>query len=228
MMGRRGSVHLFSITVIAGTAAGLMRNKRLSKMISDMGLAFIAPKSAREDWDIPNAPSKGPRVEIAFFDKLKTDIVQNHHIDPNRIVVTGFSAGGMMTWNLACERGDQFAGFIPMSGTFWAPIPKSCPTFPANIIHIHGTSDGVVPIKGRPIGDTHQGDVEKALRLALSIEGFGPLKPQSETDGLTCTQSKSASGKLVQLCLHSGGHTFKSSWLASAWKTLDRAGAFGS
>ncbi len=211
-----------------GTGAGLMRNKRLSKTISDMGLAFIAPKSARADWDIPNAPSDGPRVELAFFDKLKSDVVKNHHVDPAKVVVTGFSAGGMMTWNLACDRGDQYAGFIPMSGTFWAPIPKSCATLPANIIHIHGATDRVVPISGRAIGNTRQGNVEVALKLAVSNGGFGPLKAVGEFDGISCQRSEGKSGKFVEFCLHKGGHTFKSSWLARAWKELERAGAFGS
>ena len=210
-----------------GTAAGLMRNKRLSKTISDMGLAFVAPKSSGDDWDIPNAPSEGSNSEISFFDSLKVDLTANHFIDPEKIMVTGFSAGGMMTWNLACERGDIFAAFAPMSGTFWAPVPKECPTMPVNLIHIHGTSDKVVPMAGRAIQKTRQGDVHKALRLAVAKGDYTKWNSMGEFDGVTCQQRTAKQGNILQLCVHPGGHTFKSAWLVRAWKEFEKAGAFG-
>lgn len=209
-----------------GTAAGLMRNKKLGKIISNMGLAFVAPKSARQDWDIPNAPSPGPRVELPFFDKLRDRLINDHQIDSNKIVVSGFSAGGMMTWNLACERGNDYAAFIPIAGTFWAPVPGACPTMPTNIIHIHGTSDKIVPMKGRPIGPTKQGDVYKALAVASRTGGFGKWNSQGAEDGLTCQQKASSDGKILRLCLHPGGHSFQSKWLRSSWETLKVTGAF--
>ena len=209
-----------------GTAKGLMRNKRLGKLISDMGLAFVAPKSARQDWDIPNAPSPGPRSELPFFDALKARLVDQHSIDPKRIVVSGFSAGGMMTWNLACDRGDQFAGFVPVSGTFWAPVPKNCSAMPAHIIHVHGTSDKIVPMKGCPIASTKQGDIYRALKLAAKQGDYGPWRSQGSRNGLTCQQKISAKGIILQLCLHPGGHSFRSVWLKDAWNTLEKAGAF--
>lgn len=208
-----------------GTAAGLMRNKRLTKTISEMGLAFVAPKSAGHDWDIPNAPFKGPRVEMAFFDALKADIVSKHFVDAKKIMVTGFSAGGMMVWNLACNRGDQFAGFAPMSGTFWAPVPKSCPTMPSNIIHMHGAADRVVPMKGRAINETHQGDVNKALELATGTGSFGLWKELPEFDGLSCREKRNDENQIVHLCMHAGGHTFKSTWLTRAWREFKAIGA---
>ena len=57
----------------------------------------------------------------------------------------------MMVWHLACYRGASFAGFAPMSGTFWEPVPETCPTGPVNLIHYHGTKDPVVPLTGRQI-----------------------------------------------------------------------------
>ncbi len=210
-----------------GTAAGLMKNKNLSRAISRMGLAFVAPKSAREDWDIPNAPSPGPRVEIPFFDKLKQDLVDQHGIDGNRLMVSGFSAGGMMTWNLACERGGNFAAFAPIAGTFWAPVPDKCERLPANIIHIHGTSDRIVPIEGRAIASTRQGNVNTALDLAAKAGGYGNWKATSGAEGLDCKMREGGDGKVLQLCLHPGGHSFRAKWLERAWKQFEQAGAFG-
>ena len=209
-----------------GTASGLMQNGALGRAVSDLGVAFIAPKSAGDDWDIPNAPFKGPRTELTFFDALKGELVANHFIDPDRIMVSGFSAGGMMTWNLACERGNEFAAFAPISGTFWAPIPQSCSQTPTNLIHVHGTEDPVVPLAGRRIQKTRQGNVYQALKLAVQNGKFGKWYSLGEFDGITCQERKSESGKVLQLCLHPGGHKFRAEWLIRSWKEFEMAGAF--
>ncbi|MDD9909931.1 MAG: prolyl oligopeptidase family serine peptidase [Ahrensia sp.] len=208
-----------------GTAAGLMRNKSLSKAITDMGLAFVAPKSAFADWDIPNSPSQRlGQSEYSYFERLKADLMKRHGIDGDRIMVTGFSAGGMMTWELACRRGDLFAAYAPISGTFWAPVPPSCDTLPQPILHVHGTSDRVVPLLGRVIGPTKQGEVPRALELAAPAQRFGAWRDVSGTDGLTCQQRSMSLQNFVQFCTHPGGHSLNSAWVVRAWKVFERAG----
>ena len=108
-----------------GSAAGIMRNKALGKVISDMGLALIAPKAAYEDWAIPGAPSDHTPVELEYFDAVVKDIEAKFAIDTSRMMASGFSAGGMMTWNLACDRSNLFAAYAPIAGTFWEPTPKN-------------------------------------------------------------------------------------------------------
>ncbi|MEL6967678.1 MAG: prolyl oligopeptidase family serine peptidase, partial [Pseudomonadota bacterium] len=124
-----------------GTAAGVMRNRSMKRAVTGLGLALVAPKSARQDWDIPNAPRPGKFLEKAYFRDLKAALVERHGIDGDRIMMSGFSAGGMMVWNTACHMGDLFAAYVPIAGTFWYPVPDQCTTLPVSIIHIHGTSD---------------------------------------------------------------------------------------
>ena len=210
-----------------GTTEGVMAHKELTQAISDLGLVLVAPKSSRDDWDIPNAPFNGPRTEITFFDALKQDLVSNHFVDPGKIMVSGFSAGGMVSWQLACERGGDYVGFAPISGTFWAPVPDECPAFPTNIIHVHGTADKVVPMEGRPIGSALQSNVYDALKLAVQTGNFAAWRSIGEADGLTCQERRSDTGKMLQLCIHPGGHMFKPDWIVRAWKEFEKAGAMG-
>ena len=206
-----------------GSAAGIMRNKALGKAVSDLGLALVAPKSLGDDWSIPNAP-KEYTDDLAFFDRLLEEITSRFAIDPKRIMATGFSAGGMMVWNLACERGGSFAGFAPIAGTFWAPIPQSCPSPPVHLLHTHGTDDKVVPLRGRPIQKTHQGDVYKALSLFGAAGSFGAAKAYEVLD-LTCERRLNPKGRALELCLHPGGHSFKSEYVVRAWRELEALGA---
>ncbi len=201
----------------SGSAAGVMRNKNMGKAVADMGLALVAPKSAYRGWAIPDNPSNRPEVEFDYFDKLLTELVSKHGIDPDKIMVSGFSGGGMTVWNLACRMSERFIGFVPISGTFWAPVPDTCPAPPANVSHIHGTSDPVVPIEGRPIADTHQGSVTKTLSMYAELGGYNTPPEVYEDAGLECSSRENPDGKILEYCSHPGGHSLKTLYVTRSW-----------
>lgn len=209
-----------------GSAAGLMRNRNLRRMISDMGLAFIALKSLDDDWVLPNSPrhmdSDGAE-EFTYVDAVLKDAAARFSIDTSRLMATGFSAGGMMVWNLACHRPGSFAAFAPISGTFWLEAPASCAAPIANIIHIHGDADKTVPLTGRPILATHQGDVAEALSMYADFGGFGAAE-RSQHDRLSCEDRTNDAGDILNFCLFSGGHSFRSEYLRFAWDSFEKAG----
>lgn len=210
-----------------GSAAGAMRNKSLGKAISDLGLALISVKSAGPDWQIPNSPQQHPPeawVELDYYDAVIKDVGTRFAVDTSKLMATGFSAGGMMTWTLACERADRFAGFAPISGTFWHPHPPSCESEPAHIIHTHGTSDRVVPLKGRQIGPTSQGNVFNVLKMYAAngaYQGDGKSTPLD----LECLRALNPDKKVLEFCIHKGGHEFKTQYIVRAWQELEKLGA---
>ena len=138
--------------------------------------------------------------------------------------MTGFSAGGMMTWTLACDRSESFAGFAPMAGTFWAPIPKSCNTPPAHVLHYHGTADKIVPATGRPIRNTKQGNLFHVLSMYIKQGGYEGEVLTHPSD-LLCRRTENKEGKVLELCLHQGGHQFKTQYIVRAWNELKALGA---
>ena len=207
-----------------GSSQGTMRNKALRALADDLGVAFVAPNAAGDDWDIPGVPDNMQSTgehELAYFDALIEDIVAKHNIDRDRIVMSGFSAGGMVTWHLACHRGDRFAGFIPIAGTHWAPVPESCPAEAQSVVHIHGMSDRIVPLEGRPIQKTHQGSVSRTLARHRSAGAFDAPVPESGA-GLDCETMTNGDGKVMAYCTHPGGHSIRSEFLGKAWEILAR------
>jgi len=209
-----------------GSAAGLMRNRNLRRTISDMGLAFIALKSKDDDWLLPNSPHESDSdgsEEFEYVDAVIADAASRFPIDTKRMVAAGFSAGGMMTWSLACARSNLFAGFVPISGTFWQKPPSTCSGPAASIIHIHGDNDPTVPLNGRKIADTRQGDVTEAMAMYRAYGGFKTTAP-SKTTRLSCTNSANADGAVLNLCMFNGGHGFRSEYLRYAWETFEKAG----
>ena len=209
-----------------GSAAGVMRNGSLRRMVSEAGLALVAMQGVNGSWDLPYGPrtfDSDGAAEFAYFDAVIGDITAHHHVNPERILASGFSAGGMMVWNLACSHPEKFAGFIPMSGTFWLKPPDACALPVSSVVHIHGDADRTVPLKGRPIRETHQGEVAEALDMYATFGGFqaaGETAPGS----LRCRNSANGTGDILEFCLFEGGHSFRTEYLRYGIERLKAAG----
>ncbi|WP_224816794.1 PHB depolymerase family esterase [Hasllibacter sp. MH4015] len=195
-----------------GSANGAMRNASLRAMADRLGMVFVAINADADDWNLAHRPRNPGQSEAAEYDYVNAvieDVAGRVDLDRDRLIATGFSAGGMMTWTLACGMGgDVFAGFVPYAGTFWAPVPESCPAPPAHIIHIHGTEDRTVPLAGRPIGQTHQGDVMRAIEMyGRHMQVLQPV-PLDFPYGTSCAAGFNLDGIGLTLCLFEGGHSY--------------------
>ena len=72
----------------------------------DFPFVMIAPQNPHPDrmWD-------DEAVMALIGDALPT-----LRVDPDRVVVTGLSRGGMATWRLGMQHPDAFAGLVPIAG----------------------------------------------------------------------------------------------------------------
>lgn len=201
-----------------GSAAGTMGNMALRRLAGDLGLALVALKSAGDDWNLshrPAAPDQPEALEYTYVDAVLADLATRVDLDDSRLVMSGFSAGGMMTWTVACGMSGRFAGFVPVSGTFWAPVPASCPAPPANILHIHGTADGTVPLAGRAIGQTRQGNVAQVLAMYAAHGAYAADgAPEQAPGDMTCRHATNPEGRRLDFCTFPGGHEFSVTRLA--------------
>ena len=209
-----------------GSAVMAVQSKAFADMARELGVAIISTKSAGKGWVLPGSPTRGKvegADELAYFDRVIDDAEKRFPIDRKRLVATGFSSGGMMVWNLACHRGGKFAGFVPVAGTFWRPVPKTCTSPVANIVHVHGDADRTVPVKGRAVADTHQGDVNAALDMYIKFGKFGPPAPV-RTSELRCQVHRNVIGQILNFCLFTGGHVLNTRHIRQAWDMLVAAG----
>lgn len=209
-----------------GSAAGVMANKGLMRAADDLGVALVSPHGAGKTWSYPGSPRQN-RDEFAFVEAMMVDVLARFPIDPEKVMASGFSMGGSMVWFLACQTPARFAGFAPIAGAFWEPLPASCAT-PAPdlpyLFHVHGTADTVVPLAGRPIRDIwRQGDTFESIDVMLRPLGAAVDKRAAADAPFECTTWTPEGDGAIELCLHDGGHNIRPDWVASAWNKLSTA-----
>lgn len=203
------------------SAGDVIAREDLKAFAARRGALLVVPHGEGNTWSHPGSPSK-LRDEFAFIDAVVADLATRFPIDRRRFLVSGFSQGAAMVWNLACHRGETFGAFLAIAGTFWLPQPDSCASGAQNLIQIHGVADRTVPLEGRAIrnGEFRQGDVMRAMGMMRRANACAPENARAHREGaLACERMAGcASGKQLEICLHPGGHDFDPTWLDFAWR----------
>lgn len=200
-----------------GSAVELYQKSSFTEPMRETGALAIYPDGVNGTWAHVGSPSSA-RDELAFFDAVLADVIARFPVDRERLIVSGFSQGGSMAWDVACYRGASIgATYVPVSGAFWEPLPADCPGGPLRLRHEHGTADTIVPMQGRPIGSSRQGDVRQGIGIVREVSGCTGEPRIVEEDGRRCeVWDACTDGGEVQLCLHDGGHRVTEGWHARA------------
>jgi predicted peptidase len=107
--------------------------------------------------DVPDASWATPRSERALLE-LVEHVLEQHAIDSERVLVTGFSMGGRGTWYMAARHPNLFTGAVVMAGSPGEMEVARIASTPLYLIH--SPNDEVVPF----------GPVEEAY---LTLAGRG-------------------------------------------------------
>lgn len=95
----------------------------------------------------PEAFKRGADALREFLDRA----LERYPVDPERIVVLGFSQGGAMGYELTLREPERFAGLAALSSWFPPPLAEILPKreehegFP--VLVVHGTRDQLLPVE---------------------------------------------------------------------------------
>jgi predicted peptidase len=79
----------------------------IAPALHELGAIIVAPDCRHDDW--ANRRSETDLLELLDF------ICQSYLIDRDRILLTGYSMGGVGTWHIAARHQDRFTVAIPMA-----------------------------------------------------------------------------------------------------------------
>ncbi|MHA7874416.1 CE1 family esterase [Roseivivax sp.] len=211
------------------TGAGTLTMRGMVEAALARGYAVIAPDGIPRQgrggrtWAFhPDRP--GPRDEGAFLRAVRDDAAARFGLDPEGMLLAGFSIGGSMVSYLACDAPGSFAGYAPVAGSFWRPHPEGC-AGPAPLLHTHGWRDGTVPLEGRLLrgespeapGAVVQGDVWHAMTLWRAANGCRLQAGAFESDETYWRKRwTNCSGAPLEMALFDGGHGIPPGWAEMA------------
>lgn len=134
-----GALPLLVLLHGAGNSgAGILT--RLGAFAAESGMVVLAPDSRSSTWD-------GIRgdfgADVAFINRALARVFETVAVDPQRIIVGGFSDGASYAISLGLQNGDLFRRVLAFSPGFYVgDVTEGRPRFFVS----HGTGDEVLPI----------------------------------------------------------------------------------
>ncbi|GAA0190444.1 hypothetical protein GCM10009122_52020 [Fulvivirga kasyanovii] len=115
----------------------LIQNGSIPKYIDsghDIPFIVIAPEHNTEDWN------------NAFIHEMVEFSMENYSVDPDRIIITGMSGGGIGTFSYAISHPEIPAAIVPVSGE--GEVDEVCAISDMAVWAFHNTNDPKVPTSG--------------------------------------------------------------------------------
>lgn len=137
--------------------------------------------------------------DLKFVDAILKTLRGKYKVDDKRIYATGHSNGGVFTYLLWTERGQELAAIAPSSGPAVALLRGRKEPKPLPILHLAGEKDEIVSFAS-------QKRTMDAVRKILGCEAEG--KAWAKAGSLTGTLYASAGGTPFVSLIHPGTHRF--------------------
>jgi polyhydroxybutyrate depolymerase len=129
----------------------------LTEIAVPQGYIVVYPEGLDGDWNDGRSGSFSRATresvdDVAFLDTVVDKVAEHHHVDRNRIFITGHGGGGMMALRYACERSDRVAAvavvdaLLPEEAGDWCRTRSSVPA-----LFIVQRESPTVPFDGGPV-----------------------------------------------------------------------------
>ena len=135
-----------------GSASQFMQEADMSSLAEADTFILVYPQGTCLDgsshWNPcpTGGDNKSTADDVGFVEAMISEISSQYNLDMERIYAAGYSNGGMMAYGLANYKSDLIAAVASVSGTM---LNCTGPTsHPMPVVHLHGTSDGVVSYNG--------------------------------------------------------------------------------
>jgi len=128
-------IALHGMGLSAGWAQGAMQFEALADTAN---FVVAYPQSDGSMWDL------GGDKDVNFVLAVIDEMAKRYGIDRNRVYVTGFSMGGMLSWYLSCKIPDKIAAMVPDDGFPLGGMSGCSEVRHVPALHIHGSADDFV------------------------------------------------------------------------------------
>lgn len=151
--------------------ASMMRNYSHFDEVADREkILVVYPNAINNSWT---------QADVEFLSMLIDTIANRFDVDRNRMYSTGFSQGGYMSHDLGAKHADKIAAIAPVSGLL--PNLNIKPARPMPVLHIHGTTDDIVPYSGAPATIQAWVEANGCPETPVTTDPYPPTDENSKT-----------------------------------------------
>ena len=150
--GKSAAPMLFNFHGFGGTASEFVNYADMRALAETDTFILVYPQgSCSNDYSHWNpcptgGDNKSNANDLGFVESMISKISSQYNVNIDRVYAAGYSNGGMMAYGLANYKSDLIAAVASVSGSMLdCEGPAS---HPMPIVHIHGTSDAVIPYNG--------------------------------------------------------------------------------
>ena len=199
-----------------GRGSSGVANTGFVERVGNRGYALLAPSGAERDWSVRDGLFEDTeRDDVAFLQNVIDDAVTRFGLDRSRVILTGFSRGGSMVWDVACEAPDTAGAYAAAAGGFWEPMVTFCQG-PVHLHHSHGFKDPMVPFEGRQGvwrgNEFHQGNIAKGIDIWRSTMGCVARADETEIAEMWIKRWPECGQGSITMRLWDGGHGMPRGW----------------
>lgn len=143
---------LFNFHGFGDNASDYMNNADMRTVAESDTFILVYPQGSCSDGSSHWNPcpiggdNKSSTDDVGFVESMITEISSQYNINMERVYAAGYSNGGMMAYGLANYKSDLIAAIASISGVMLDCTEAA--SHPMPVLHLHGTSDGVLPYHG--------------------------------------------------------------------------------
>ena len=152
-----------------GSASEYMNDADMREVAESDTFILVYPQGSCSDGSSHWNPcprggdNKSTADDVGFVESMINEISSQYNIDMERIYAGGYSNGGMMAYGLANYKSDLIAAVASVSGAMLDCIGST--NHPMPTVHIHGTSDGVLPYNGDSFYNSVQSTLDHWIKF---------------------------------------------------------------
>jgi polyhydroxybutyrate depolymerase len=135
---------VFNLHGSGGSPEGQLAQSGLGSLAQAERFIVVAPAALDGRWNVPPLPEAAD--DVRFISDIIDALPRLACIDAERVYATGFSGGGRMSSQLACDLSERIGAIAAVGGIRFPGPCSAARAIP--VLAIHGTADAVNPYAG--------------------------------------------------------------------------------
>ena len=207
----------------AGTDLSSLDWGALNRVAKREGFVVAYPAARLGQWNLfdglrNTALEDGrPQDDVGFIFAVIQRLIDEGLADPQRVYLSGFSDGAIMSYRLLCLAATPFAAAAPMGGTMYQKHRDHCAAnAPPPLLVIAGTNDRILPYDGWIFRNGREVSIPETMEHFRLLHGCSGQEAELREDREPGDGSRvreirwtgcAQEGVVVLLRVEGGGHT---------------------